>query len=127
MVILLSRGGEVSVTGGRDRACAIWIFLTCFASRCAVVSSQMVNCRTAVQWILVISIGLSGLEASALTPTSTRTRTKTPTPSFTPTFLPTATPRRCIGDCNHDSQVTVDELVTGVNQALGNNTGSSCT
>ena len=25
----------------------------------------------------------------------------------------------CAGDCNHDDHVTVDELVTGVNMALG--------
>ncbi|MBI4517502.1 MAG: hypothetical protein HY699_16995 [Deltaproteobacteria bacterium] len=48
------------------------------------------------------------------TPTGTLTRTSTPTPSAT------ATPIPCIGDCSGDRHVTVDELVTGVNIALGN-------
>lgn len=62
------------------------------------------------------------------TPTPTRTspvpRTSTPTgrststPSPTPTATATPTPP-CAGDCGHDGQVTVDELVTLVNIALG--------
>jgi hypothetical protein len=57
------------------------------------------------------------------TPTPTRTGgvgTGTPGPSDTPT--PTATPHAsgCVGDCNGDSSVTIDELVRSVNIALGN-------
>jgi hypothetical protein len=40
---------------------------------------------------------------------------------FTPTPTPTPTPTAaisCVGDCNHDGEVTVDELVKGVNIAL---------
>jgi len=59
------------------------------------------------------------------TPSITRTETVSPTPSltFTPTptrtFRPTATPGKCIGDCNQDGEVTVDEIVVGVNKAFG--------
>ena len=42
--------------------------------------------------------------------------TPTPTPTVTPT--PTRTPIACIGDCDGDGRVTVDELVKGVNIAL---------
>ena len=31
-----------------------------------------------------------------------------------------ATPRKCPGDCDGDSFVTIDELIRGVNIALGN-------
>jgi hypothetical protein len=45
------------------------------------------------------------------------TPSDTPTRSPTPTVTPT--PVGCVGDCNKDSAVTVDELVRGVNIALG--------
>lgn len=51
-----------------------------------------------------------------------------PTPSFanTPTGTPTPTPEPCVGDCKTDRQVTVDEIVTMVNVALGNADVSTC-
>lgn len=52
---------------------------------------------------------------TALPDTPTATATATPTATLTET--PTAQP--CLGDCGGDNQVTVDEIVTGVNIALG--------
>jgi hypothetical protein len=57
--------------------------------------------------------------------------TPTPTLSSTPvseTPTPTATPpaSACVGDCNHDDQVTIDELVVGINIALGLADLSAC-
>jgi predicted outer membrane repeat protein len=58
--------------------------------------------------------------------------TRTPTPTFlsrsrTPTETVTATPRpTCPGDCGGDGQVTIDELVTMVNIALGAKPVSEC-
>ena len=54
-------------------------------------------------------------------PTRTSTPTPTPTPSVTLTSAPTLTPSPtpCPGDCNADGTVTVDEVMTGVNIALG--------
>ncbi len=46
----------------------------------------------------------------------------TPTPTPTPTHTPTA----CVGDCDDDGQVTVAELVLGVDMALGRDTADSC-
>jgi CSLREA domain-containing protein len=43
---------------------------------------------------------------------------ETPTPSTTPSQ--TATPITCVGDCDHSNDVTIDEVVTMVNIALGN-------
>ncbi|MBI4518239.1 MAG: hypothetical protein HY699_20760 [Deltaproteobacteria bacterium] len=73
------------------------------------------------------------------TPTDTPTVTPTPTPTASPTPQPTDTPSPtptptetappaniCIGDCDDDLQVTVDELVKGVNIALGNATLADC-
>jgi hypothetical protein len=65
-------------------------------------------------------------------PTATATPTTAPTdttPGDTPTSTPTETPTStatetpetadCVGDCNGDGHVTVDELVEGINIALG--------
>jgi hypothetical protein len=43
-----------------------------------------------------------------------------------PTPIPTPTPVPCVGDCNGDGEVTVDELLTMVNIALGNLPVTSC-
>jgi hypothetical protein len=50
--------------------------------------------------------------------------TPTPTPSPPPT--PTSTPAPCVGDCNDDGSVTVDEILAMVNIALGNVDISEC-
>ncbi len=50
------------------------------------------------------------------------TLTPTPTPTDSSSPKPTSTPREpgpCIGDCNQDGLVTVDELMRGVNVSLG--------
>lgn len=46
------------------------------------------------------------------------TATVTPTATFH-TATATATPVACVGDCNRNGAVTVDELLTGVNIAIG--------
>jgi len=51
------------------------------------------------------------------TPTSTATPTATRTPTQTATATPT--PKPCVGDCTSDQQVTVDDILTIVNVALG--------
>ncbi|MBI4516957.1 MAG: hypothetical protein HY699_14195 [Deltaproteobacteria bacterium] len=59
----------------------------------------------------------------------TATPTRTPTPTATATVgTPAATPTLgpCIGDCGDDGEVTVDELVKGVNIALGTAELSGC-
>jgi len=50
-----------------------------------------------------------------------------PTPSPTPTPPVTVTPTSvCIGDCNGDGPVSIDELVTGIGIALGTLPSSAC-
>jgi hypothetical protein len=61
---------------------------------------------------LVLQLG----EANAATPTDT----PTPTPTDTPEFPP------CPGDCDRDHRVTVDELLTMVNIALGKTNVATC-
>jgi hypothetical protein len=61
------------------------------------------------------------------TPTSTPTATPTRTVTVTPTATPTATPTpSCPGDCGGDGEVTVAELVKGVDIALGTAAVSDC-
>jgi len=56
------------------------------------------------------------LNASVPTPTATAAPPPTPTPPTAP----------CAGDCNGNGAVTVDELVKGVNTALGSLPPSAC-
>lgn len=68
---------------------------------------------------------------STVTPTATPTDTPPAPPTETFTMTPTvsATPTEppvCPGDCNANAHVTVDELLTAVNIALGNTTVSDC-
>lgn len=55
--------------------------------------------------------------------------TPAPTATVTP-VLPTATPREptedCVGDCSGDGMVSIDELVRGVNIALGRSPLAEC-
>ncbi|MFI5398552.1 MAG: hypothetical protein ACHQ9S_23725 [Candidatus Binatia bacterium] len=57
-------------------------------------------------------------------PTNTPTATETPTPKDTATSTPT--PCSCVGDCNCNGRVTVDEILTMVNIGLGNAPLSEC-
>ena len=53
----------------------------------------------------------------------------TPTVTVTPTSVPTFTPTPgagCAGDCNGDGMVPINELIAGVNIALGNSPVSTC-
>jgi pimeloyl-ACP methyl ester carboxylesterase len=59
------------------------------------------------------------------TPTLPPTPTETPAPTFTLTSTPTVT-ASCAGDCGGDGQVTIDELITMVNIALGTKPVSEC-
>jgi len=65
------------------------------------------------------------------TPTPTRTGTPSGSPSRTASATATATPTpssisACTGDCDGSGTVTVDELVTGVNIALGSRDVGEC-
>ena len=62
------------------------------------------------------------------TPPNTPTVTETPTPPNTPTVTATETAAvpPCPGDCDGSGDVAINELVTGVNIALGNLPLDSC-
>jgi hypothetical protein len=61
------------------------------------------------------------------TDTSTATPVQTPTLTATPVSSPTPVlPAPCVGDCNVDRVVTVNEVLTMVNIALGNTLPSEC-
>jgi hypothetical protein len=62
----------------------------------------------------------------SLTATAETTTTVTASPALTPTAtVPSPTPT-CIGDCNGDSRVTVDETLTMVNIGLGTTALQTC-
>jgi len=62
------------------------------------------------------------------TPTVTRTATVTATATggLLPSPTPTSTPIPCPGDCDGGGAVSVDELIRGVNIALGNTPVGDC-
>ena len=64
----------------------------------------------------------------AATPTSTpsRTPTQTPTPTTAPSATLTPVAPACTGDCDGNGRVEVNELVKGVNIALGIFPASAC-
>jgi hypothetical protein len=66
--------------------------------------------------------------AATVTPTATITPTPSDTPVSTAMQTPTVTPLLppCIGDCNANGQVTIDELLTLVNVALGTALPAAC-
>jgi CSLREA domain-containing protein len=62
----------------------------------------------------------------AVSPTATLTVAVTATETPTPVVTPTAAPLVCTGDCDGSHTVSVGELVTGVNIALGTRPPSAC-
>jgi hypothetical protein len=74
------------------------------------------------------SVTVAVLPTPTPTKTATNTQTSTPTPTRTATDTPTntPTPTPCLGDCNGSGQVTVDDVLTMVNIALGNLDVSHC-
>ena len=66
--------------------------------------------------------------ASTSTPPSTASASPSATHTATEVPSPTATvaPFGCVGDCNADGRVSINELVTGVGIALGTNPLASC-
>jgi hypothetical protein len=73
---------------------------------------------------LTVPPGSTATSTPSVTPTA---MTPTPPSSDTPTPTPTPTgPAVCVGDCNGDGMVTVNELITGVNIALGHQPVTNC-
>jgi hypothetical protein len=71
--------------------------------------------------------------SATLTPSTTATAAPTSTPTVMSTSTPTASlhpsptlPAKCTGDCSGNGTVTVDELVRGVNIALGTVASEEC-
>ncbi len=62
-----------------------------------------------------------------VTPSVPTTATATPAQTAGTTVTPTLTPAPCVGDCNGDGTVSISELITMVNIALGNADVSACT
>jgi hypothetical protein len=63
---------------------------------------------------------------AAETPTSSPTFSPTLSPTFSSTLTPTQPLSTCVGDCDGDGSVSISELVTGVNIALGTQPLSRC-
>ena len=72
---------------------------------------------------LTVPPGSTATSTPTLTPTTDPNATPSDTPSPTPTPTEVAT---CVGDCNGDGEVTVNELIVGVNIALGSQPASAC-
>jgi hypothetical protein len=84
--------------------------------------------RTATPTSTAITTGsVTPVPTYTVSPTPTATNTPTPAPSPTPTPTGTVPPAStCVGDCNSNHSVTVDEILTMVNIALGNVPVTNC-
>ena len=126
-------GGPFAVHGG------FWVAPPPVATPTATATSTATRTAAPPTPTTTASIAPSATTTRSATPTSsvpavTGTPTRTPTalasPSGTTTVSPTPSPTptpdsatpppaACAGDCNADGAVTVDELIKGVNIALG--------
>jgi hypothetical protein len=70
--------------------------------------------------------GLVGLTNGAIGQSRVTTVVSFDVSSTDATPTPTPTPGPCVGDCNNDGRVTVDEILTFVNIALGTAEPSAC-
>lgn len=70
--------------------------------------------------------GPTPTRTSSPTATATPTEPTTATPTLTPTPILTPTLAVCPGDCNRDGVVTIDELVTALDVALGKQSLEAC-
>jgi hypothetical protein len=68
-----------------------------------------------------VTVALNGADVPF---TPAPTATATPTVASTPTA--TRGPQQCAGDCNGDGEVSINELILGVNIALGTTAADSC-
>jgi hypothetical protein len=83
------------------------------------------------------TVTATGTASPQPTPPATATDTATPAPSTaiatvtgtvtaTATGTATASPRPCVGDCDHSKQVTINELIVGVDIVLGTLPPAAC-
>jgi WD40 repeat protein len=94
--------------------------MTCLTDRFGAVQAAVFAATTFADQC---ALALAQRDAArAIAPTFT----PTPTPTFTPKPTQTPTPSSCLGDCNADGQVTVDELLIGLDMALGSFEDPSC-
>jgi ELWxxDGT repeat protein len=117
-------GSELWVSDGTEAGTQLFTDIAAGAQSSSPAEMTVAGSRV----FLVANDGEHGRELWAV-PLAALPPTLTPTPaSFTPvstgTPTPTPGPSPCVGDCNGDEQVTVDEILTLVNMALGN--GGTC-
>jgi hypothetical protein len=100
------------------------------------------NLHSHPSWQLKLAQGVEGEYALSFklvtdapqyadSPVYTVILTTAPGPTMTPTASPTPTPTRepptlCVGDCNEDGTVSIDELITAVNLVLDPSDPSLC-
>ena len=69
----------------------------------------------------------TGVTPTVPTPTATASVTATSAPgAMTPSATPTAMATTCVGDCNGDRMVAINELILGVNVALNSQPVTAC-
>jgi hypothetical protein len=91
-------------------------------SQTAALSPQLDGARTDPD---VVDLAVPTAAAPTGTPSPTWTVTASATQSAVPSGTPTAHPI-CAGDCNGDGTVTINELILGVNIALGSQPLAVC-
>jgi hypothetical protein len=108
--------GEIAIQGPTVTPTSIVDTPTATATATATSTSQAPATNTAT----------ATPTAPEMPTTTTATATVTATPTVEATRTDTPNTSVCVGDCNGDGEVTINELILGVNIALGNQPISAC-
>ncbi len=100
-------------------------------TRTATRTSSATATRTATRTSSAVPSATAAPSATATNPVPSATPTSTPigptpTGSISPSPSPTATSQSCVGDCNGNGTVAINELIVGVNIVLDMQPLSAC-
>ena len=102
-----------------DEACPPTVTLTATATQSPTLTYTPTQTPTRTPTTPAPTPTITPTATATATATRSSTATWTFTATATPTTSPSPTPIPCVGDCNHDGIVTVDELALGARIALG--------
>lgn len=90
------------------------------------VTDRLTRTGDASPWLMDADYGVIYRRGTFTGPSSPTPTATSPTPTPTPTTGATSTPGPCFGDCDQNGRVLVNELVLGVNIALGRGQLDTC-
>jgi hypothetical protein len=120
-------GSATATTSPIASVTATTIAVTPTTTASPIVSAAATNTRTATITVTPTTSAIATVTVDAppsASATSSAAATETAPPVLTVT--PTVSVRPCVGDCDHSGDVTIGELIIGVNIVLGTVPASAC-